>query len=657
MDRSDPNATIEETKIQVGKDSDEVDGSNGESATQRTMVYPVTLGDTVVRLIDTPGIGDTRGVEKDKENMANILGMLGNFDKLHGILFLLKSNNARLNLMFRFVMEELLTHLHRDAALNMVFGFTNTRISNYMPGDTYGPLQKLLKKHERVQITLSPRTVYCFDSESFRFLAAQKSGLMMENIQDFRLSWEKSERETKRLIQHFRSLTPHAVRQTVSLNQTRELILHLTKPMADIMQTIDKTILLNTDTMQELTNTRLRGDQLRQRLHWEQLVLVHHTLDHPRTVCNDIDCKEFRDDGAGTRETIYKSHCHPRCYLTGIPPSTVFCAEMRHCAAFSGKENCTLCGHHWDNHLHVYYELEEQTRTVEDPAVVGQLAKTTSDIELKETAIQNLKNKIAESDYEYKEILDAAVKFGVFLKKHSITPYNDVMEDYLNHLIKEEEGKVSVGGSQDRLQNLQHHLREHVEQVKVLTQNMEGDGKDEILDEEGVEALVDHLYHLKHWGKNLREIKDRAEVDYLHLYQEKPYRPRVSSGSGRTLPSSSNWPANAFSWVADQLSTGLNISEPRRRTSTRVASPYTSRTSMPKSSVKNSGIPGAFPAGEPSKMAAIAAQKRLQASRPPPIPEAKPPPLPPQTRKPSPPRPAKSSSITSKLLRPFTKRS
>lgn len=116
MNRNDLNSAIVQKSIVVGQDDEEVDGSTGASATQKTTVYPVTLGDTVIRLIDTPGIGDTRGVEKDRENMANILAMLRNFDKLHGILFLLKSNSARLTFMFRFVVKELLMHLHRDAA-------------------------------------------------------------------------------------------------------------------------------------------------------------------------------------------------------------------------------------------------------------------------------------------------------------------------------------------------------------------------------------------------------------------------------------------------------------------------------------------------------------------------------------------------------------
>ena len=655
MDRSDPNSTIVQKKIQVGQDRDEADGAGGESATQKTMVYPVTLGDTVIRLIDTPGIGDTRGIDKDRENMLNILGMLSNFDKLHGILFLLKSNSSRLTLMFRFVMEELLTHLHRDATLNMVFGFTNTRISNYMPGDTYTPLDNLLKRHTRVDIGLSPRTVYCFDSESFRFLAAEKMGLTMENIQDFRLSWEKSERETKRLIEHFRSLIPHAVRSTLSLNQTRALILHLTKPMADIMQTIDKTIQLNIDNMDELKDKRLRGDQLRGRLHWERIELVHHSLEHPRTVCNDVECKEYRDDGNGTKQTIYKSQCHPRCWLTDVEVGAVSCSALMRCAAFDGKENCTICGHHWENHLHVTHELEERMKTVQDEAIVEQLAKNASDITLKETAIQTVKKKIEESDYEYKEIQNAAVRFGVFLQKHSITPYNDAMEEYLNHLIKEEKGKVFAGGRQDRLENLERHLGEHVEQRKVLKDNISSGSKDELLDEAGVEDLVEHLYRLKHWGKNLRDIKNNAEADYLAEYREKPYRPgknsRSSLSTGRRM-------AGPLNWLAGRMVPDSAMTEIRRKMSTRVAAPYQPRNSMMLRSSVPGQIPGGYPEHDSGKATLAGAHsqqvyppRKLQAGQQPPLPRTE------EVRSSSAAqRQRKGPSLTEKFLRPFTKR-
>ena len=74
------------------------------------------------------------GPEKDRENMENTLDTVKKLKHLHGILILLKPNNSRLTVIFRFVIQELLTHLHRDAAKNIVFGFTNTRSTNYMPG-------------------------------------------------------------------------------------------------------------------------------------------------------------------------------------------------------------------------------------------------------------------------------------------------------------------------------------------------------------------------------------------------------------------------------------------------------------------------------------------------------------------------------------------
>lgn len=178
MDRSRPDGMIVQHRVNVGDRDDEHDGSKGDSATQQTAVYPINLGSKTIRLIDTPGIGDTRGVQFDKKNMADILATLNSYEELHGILILLKSNSARLTITFEFCVKELLTHLHRSAVNNIAFGFTNTRISNYTPGDTFGPLQTLLEKQSDVQLSLTMQTSYCFDSESFRYLAAKKQGVL-----------------------------------------------------------------------------------------------------------------------------------------------------------------------------------------------------------------------------------------------------------------------------------------------------------------------------------------------------------------------------------------------------------------------------------------------------------------------------------------------
>lgn len=199
------------------------------------------VGETLIRLIDTPGIGDTRGAAQDKKNMADILASLKTVDVLHGILILLKPNNARLTIMFTFCLKELLTHLHRDAAKNIVFGFTNARNTSFRPGETYTTLKQMLASDPTVNVQLGRNNAYCFDSESFRCLAAYNEGMNihdMGDIQDYRLSWDKSSQEACRMLEHLRpNVTgPHKVAETRDLHRTRELVRILTIPMADITQ-------------------------------------------------------------------------------------------------------------------------------------------------------------------------------------------------------------------------------------------------------------------------------------------------------------------------------------------------------------------------------------------------------------------------------------
>ncbi|KAF4631768.1 hypothetical protein G7Y89_g6371 [Cudoniella acicularis] len=537
MDRSNPDRKIEEIKVQVGSRDDESDGSKGASATQRTTVYPVTIGSSTIRLIDTPGIGDTRGLAYDQQNMADILSTLSSYDELHGVLILLKSNNARLTVTFSFCVTELLTHLHRSAAANMVFGFTNTRISNYTPGDTFGPLNTLLARHPGVGLSLSVHTTYCFDSESFRYLAAFKNNVFMDNEEDFRRSWKHSREEALRLIDHFKTRIPHEVRSTISLNGTRELIAELTKPMADISQLIKTNIALCDDQIQDLQDHRLGGDQLRKKLHLQKVQLNPETLAKPRTVCKDQACTEFKDDGNGEGNvvTIYKTHCHKICYLTDVKADHVAHPGLIHCAAFNGSNYCTTCSHHWQQHMHVLYELKESTATVTDTEIERQLRTHASDVQLKQTAIKELQQMILEYENEHEQIRKAAAQFGMFLKKYSITAYNDKTIEYLKFLIKDEEAKIRAGGNRKKLQALEEDLKKHQETVNILEDNMRTNANWQPLDEKGVDRLIKQLYNLKHFGNNLRNVKQTTAAAHQATYREIPYRVKNRGSSSSML--------------------------------------------------------------------------------------------------------------------------
>ncbi|CAG8568245.1 5149_t:CDS:1, partial [Dentiscutata heterogama] len=233
--------------VKLGDDSNENLENVGMSATQTCREYQFNLGDVIVRFIDSPGIGDTRGVDKDKENLENILKFISNYEYLNGICILLKPNNARLTILFKFCIQELLSHLHKSAKDNIVFCFTNCRGTLYRPGDTLPALKEQLHSLEQrsgVGIKTNKETMYCFDNESFRFLAAAKNGVNFGEMDktSFTESWKRSVTESVRLLQYLGFRDPHKVQDTLTLNEARNIVLHLAKPLASIEQNIQTNI-------------------------------------------------------------------------------------------------------------------------------------------------------------------------------------------------------------------------------------------------------------------------------------------------------------------------------------------------------------------------------------------------------------------------------
>jgi hypothetical protein len=536
-DESDRKGRLVTKKVKIGSNKTENDGSTGKSATQCTSVYAVNIDNTRVRLIDTPGIGDTGGVEQDNKNMVDILRVLRTYNHLHGILILLKPNAPRLTVMFRFCVKQLFTHLHRNASNNVAFGFTNTRGSNYKPGDTFTPLETLLREYKEVQMGLFNHNVYCFDSESFRYLAARKQGVDMGLLDDNTRSWEYSVTECKRLVKHFQGLEPHQVRSTINLNETRNIILRLTEPMALIAQKIQSSITVNEDNILKLRTQKLNRKQLEQSLYVQKESLESHPVDQPRTVCTNHSCVEVRGDFEGRNEMtiIYKTMCHKPCGLGGwVKRDHKGDSELQNCAAMGPGGVCKRCSHSWMDHMHIYYDYRPMTYKYVDEAVNRDLIQNATDIQLQEQAIKMKQTAIEEFKLEHREVQEAAIQFGFFLKRHAITPYNDATLEYVDHLIDQEKIKIHSGGEKAALEKLKVYRAEHVEKVKILTKAMERGDTNEVLGDQGVRQLIDGLYGLPHFGEDLKKIVATNEKAAEATFREKSFN--VSAGTHWNKP-------------------------------------------------------------------------------------------------------------------------
>ncbi|CAF4973748.1 unnamed protein product, partial [Rotaria sp. Silwood1] len=120
----------------------------GQSVTQKCKSYVFHLNHintTKIRIIDTPGFGDTRGVHQDDANMQHILEYINDLTHLDAICFLLKPNTSKINYFFVTCLNQLLDFLGSTARENIIFCFTNARSTFYTPGDTVPLLKSILK--------------------------------------------------------------------------------------------------------------------------------------------------------------------------------------------------------------------------------------------------------------------------------------------------------------------------------------------------------------------------------------------------------------------------------------------------------------------------------------------------------------------------------
>jgi GTPase SAR1 family protein len=207
--------------ITVGDNFDEqtikfgdVDDSNnedfehpGQSVTQHCRSYVFNIDrdrGKKLCIIDTPGFGDTRGINQDDFNMAHILEYIKGLSHLNAICFLLKPNESRLNIFYRSCLTQFSSFQKSSSCNNILFCFTNARSTFYTPGDTAPLLKKTLTSLSQSAVPFKKDNTFCFDSESFRYLVALQNGISFDDLQkeEYEMSWTKSVTEANRLVHY-----------------------------------------------------------------------------------------------------------------------------------------------------------------------------------------------------------------------------------------------------------------------------------------------------------------------------------------------------------------------------------------------------------------------------------------------------------------------
>jgi hypothetical protein len=225
----------------------------GQSVTQHCKSYVFTLKDgnnrgKKLRIIDTPGIGDVRGLAQDDINMQHILSYINNLTHLNAVCILMKPNNVRLNIFFRSCFVQLFDLLGESAGDKIIFCFTNARATFYTPGNTAPLLKNLLQSLPVKDIPFTKNNTFCFDNGSFRYLMALQNGIEFSGSQEKKYDnlWNRSSTESKRFLEYIRTnMTAFLVLgEYKSMKDAQLKIRLMIRPMLEAMRNILRNIVL-----------------------------------------------------------------------------------------------------------------------------------------------------------------------------------------------------------------------------------------------------------------------------------------------------------------------------------------------------------------------------------------------------------------------------
>lgn len=226
--------TFDEQMISVGKpDEYENCDCSGEACTRKCRSFVFPIGDRLLRLIETPPVWDTRGVEHDMKNIDEILTYIAQYRYLNGVCIFLQPSEQRLTLVFRYCIQEIIRHLSKNTIANVMFVFTHSRTTKFNPGNTHSLLKTLLGQYEReyeVRIPFTEENTFLLDNEGLRYLALRHNGIPLgsTNIDMCMKSWDFTMKESGRLMAYIISRPGHIVHDTVSLYEVQKLIRILT---------------------------------------------------------------------------------------------------------------------------------------------------------------------------------------------------------------------------------------------------------------------------------------------------------------------------------------------------------------------------------------------------------------------------------------------
>ncbi|XP_029931006.1 uncharacterized protein LOC115375663 [Myripristis murdjan] len=412
--------------------------SQAESQTSEVTVYKINHQegfkiDYSLTIIDTPGFGDTRGIERDKvitEQLRNLFSAGRGVSDIDAVCFVAQASSARLTPTQKYVFDSVLSIFGKDVAENIRILVT------FADGQHPPVLEAIIASEVPCPKTNKGVPVHFKFNNSALFADNKLSGQNNPGCSDDgdegnfdQMFWDMGTKSMKNFFAALNLITPKSLTLTKQVLRERE-------QLENSVENLQLQVKLGLAKLEEIKQTTQ--------------ILQEHEAEATRNEKFEFEVtmkKPVQKDISNTRKYVTNcQQCHMTChYPCGIPDDN----NKARCTAMGSDGNCTECTGkcHWTVHFNQKYRWKykevKEKRTVQE--LKDKYQKATKNKMTVQDVIKKLQDEYEKVQVEVMNLMERSAKCLDRLKEIALKPNPLSTPEYIDLLIEGEKSEARPG--------------------------------------------------------------------------------------------------------------------------------------------------------------------------------------------------------------------
>ncbi len=445
---------------------DENTGKNqAQSQTSDVNIYCIqkTKNFPPIKIIDTPGFGDTRGIDFDKSITDKIEDTFRKkIDSLNAICFVVQSSNARLTASQKYIFSSIMNLFGDDIAENFIAMIT------FCDGGKVVIYDALLEKGSGFDLVKDKiKGDWCYKFNNSAILSEKDND--SDNFNE--KFWDLGMNSFSKFMNKLCSLPQKSLTQSREvLNQRKQI----TTKIESLKTELDKGLVKMNSIKEILKDIKTAKKQINDSKNY------HKIIDVPKVEKRQLPVGNYTTTCLKCNRT-----CHKICY---IPENE----NKKYCSAME-NEYCTVCEGkcYYDVHANTeyYYEYSVEQETVTLEKLKNLYCESTSNLSNYEQIKNGLENEIKIQFNNCLKLQEEVKNHVDELKKIALNKSSfESSEDYINEIIITEKQERRPGWEArvtglEELKKKHQLIRDAYNGNQVINQNFE-DFKRKYLEDE-----------------------------------------------------------------------------------------------------------------------------------------------------------------------------